>query len=88
MVVFATISTPILSKFLNDLLQILSDRMASKTTVTSSVEPVQKLKEWLMIDMCQAAGVFSLEKILNNFNSNHTGRLKVETMIKLSGFVM
>ena len=95
-----------ISKFLDDLLRPLFDKMASKTTISSGFELVKQLQEWSTISMrqetlfctidvsdlytmvLQVDGVLSLKKMLVYFKLKHIGRLKVETIIRLSRFVM
>ncbi|CAF1516179.1 unnamed protein product, partial [Adineta ricciae] len=95
-----------ISKFLDDLLRPLFDKMALDTTVTSGFELLKKLKEWSIqnlkqetllctIDVAdlytmipQVEGVLALKKMLDHFKLKQIGGLKVETIVRLSRFVM
>ena len=95
-----------ISKFLDNLLRPLFDKMAFKSTVTSGFELVKHLQEWSQINMrqetlfCtidvadlytmvpQVEGVLSLKKMLDHLNLKQIGGLKIETIIRLSRFVM
>ena len=95
-----------ISKFLDDLLRPLFDKMASKTTVTSGFELVKKLQEWSTINMRQGTlfctidvtdlytmvpqveGVLSLKKMLDHLKLKYIDGLRIETIIRLSRFVM
>ncbi|CAF1399817.1 unnamed protein product [Rotaria sordida] len=95
-----------ISKFLDDLLRPLFDKMAQETTVTSGFELVKKLQKWSILNMngntifCtidvvdlytmipQVEGVLSLKKMLDYLKLKKVGGLRVETIIRLSRFVM
>ncbi|CAF3183115.1 unnamed protein product, partial [Rotaria sp. Silwood2] len=95
-----------ISKFLDNLLRPLFDKMAFETTVTSGFELVKQLQKWSRINMhqetlfCtidvtdlytmvpQTEGVLSLKKMLDHLKLKQVGGLKVETIIRLSRFVM
>ncbi|CAF2801657.1 unnamed protein product [Rotaria sp. Silwood2] len=95
-----------ISKFLDELLRPLFDKMAQETTVTSGFELVKKLQEWSIVNMnqntifCtidvidlytmipQVEGVLSLKKMLDYMELKKVGSLKIETIIRLSRFVM
>ncbi|CAF3866241.1 unnamed protein product [Rotaria sp. Silwood1] len=95
-----------ISKFLDDLLRPLFDKMAQETTVTSGFELVKKLNEWSIVNMnqnnifCtidvidlytmipQIEGVLSLKRMLDYLKLKKVGNLKIETIIRLSRFVM
>ena len=95
-----------ISKFLDDLLRPLFDRMAQQTTVTSGFELVKHLEEWSVLSLRQETifstidvtdlytmvphieGVLSLKKMLDYLNLKQIGGVKVETIIRLSRFVM
>ncbi|CAF1350003.1 unnamed protein product [Rotaria sordida] len=95
-----------ISKFLDDLLRPLFDKMAQETTVTSGFELVKKLQKWSILNMngntilCtidvvdlytmipQVEGVLSLKKMLDYLKLKKVGNLKIETIIRLSRFVM
>ncbi|CAF1372469.1 unnamed protein product [Rotaria sordida] len=95
-----------ISKFLDELLRPLFDRMALKSTVTSGFELLKRLQEWSKDNMrqetllCtiditdlytmvpQTEGVLSLKKMLDHLKLKQIGGLKIETIIRLSRFVM
>ncbi|CAF4132838.1 unnamed protein product, partial [Rotaria sordida] len=95
-----------ISKFLDDLLRPLFDKMAAKTTVNSGFELVKQLQQWSRINMrqetlfCtidvmdlytmvpQTEGVLSLKKMLDYLKLKQISGLKIETIIRLSRFVM
>ncbi|CAF1460063.1 unnamed protein product, partial [Rotaria sordida] len=95
-----------ISKFLDDLLRPLFDKMAQETTVSSGFELVKKLQEWSILNMnqntifCtidivdlytmipQVEGVLLLKKMLDYLKMKKVGGLKIETIIRLSRFVM
>ncbi|CAF4103023.1 unnamed protein product [Rotaria sordida] len=95
-----------ISKFLDELLRPLFDKMAAKTTVNSGFELVKQLQQWSSINMrqetlfCtidvmdlytmvpQTEGVLSLKKMLDHLKLKQIGGLKIETIIRLSRFVM
>ncbi|CAF0944026.1 unnamed protein product [Rotaria sordida] len=95
-----------ISKFLDDLLRPLFDKMAQETTITSGFELVKKLNEWSTLNMnqntifCtidvidlytmipQVEGVLSLKKMLDYLKLKKVGGLRIETIIRLSRFVM
>ncbi|CAF3714385.1 unnamed protein product, partial [Rotaria sordida] len=99
-------STIKISKFLDDLLRPLFDKMTQETTVTSGFELVKKLNEWSKVNMnqntifCtidgidlytmipQVEGVLSLKKMLDYLKLKKANGFKVETIIRLSRFVM
>ncbi|CAF1365937.1 unnamed protein product, partial [Rotaria sordida] len=95
-----------ISKFLDELLRLLFDKIASETTVTSGFELVKQLQKWskdnirqgtlfCTIDVTdlytmvpQTEGVLSLKKMLDHLKLKQVGGLKIETIIRLSRFVM
>ncbi|CAF1559014.1 unnamed protein product, partial [Rotaria sp. Silwood1] len=95
-----------ISKFLDELLRPLFDKMAVKTTVNSGFELIKQLLEWAKIKMrqetlfCtidvmdlytmvpQTEGVLSLKKMLDHLKLKRINGLKIETIIRLSRFVM
>ncbi|CAF2874737.1 unnamed protein product [Rotaria sp. Silwood2] len=95
-----------ISKFLDDLLRPLFDKMAQETTVNSDFELIKKLQEWSKSNMNQTTifctidvldlytmipqleGVLSLRKMLDYLKLKRVGRLRIETIIRLSRFVM
>ncbi|CAF4161894.1 unnamed protein product, partial [Rotaria sordida] len=95
-----------MSKFLDELLRPLFDKMASETTVTSGFELVKQLQKWSKVNIrqetlfCtidvadlytmvpQTEGVLSLKKMLDHLKLKQVGGLKIETIIRLSRFVM
>ncbi|CAF4004891.1 unnamed protein product [Rotaria sordida] len=95
-----------ISKFLDDLLRPLFDKMAHDTTVTSGLELIKKLQEWSRLNMnentifCtinvidlytmipQVEGVLSLKNMLDYLKLKKASGLKIETIIRLSRFVM
>ena len=95
-----------ISKFLDNLLRPLFDRMAQQTTVDSGFELVKHLEEWSVLNfrqetvLCtidvtdlytmvpQVEGVLALKKMMDYLNLKQIGGLKVETIIRLSRFVM
>ncbi|CAF4649402.1 unnamed protein product [Rotaria sp. Silwood2] len=95
-----------ISKFLDDLLRPLFDKIAAETTVNSGFELIKQLQEWsrnnlkqetlfCTIDVAdlytmvpQTEGVLSLKKMLDYLNIKQVGGLKIETIIRLSRFVM
>ncbi|CAF3804399.1 unnamed protein product [Rotaria sp. Silwood1] len=95
-----------ISKFLDELLRPLFDKIASKTTVTSGFELLKQLLEWskaniredtlfCTIDVMdlytmvpQTEGVLSLKKMLDHLKLKQIGGLKIETIIRLSRFVI
>ncbi|CAF1365955.1 unnamed protein product [Rotaria sordida] len=95
-----------ISKFLDELLRPLFDKMASETTVTSGFELVKQLQKWSKVNIrqetlfCtidvadlytmvpQTEGVLSLKKMLDHLKLKQVGGLKIETIIRLSRFVM
>ncbi|CAF5013744.1 unnamed protein product, partial [Rotaria sp. Silwood1] len=95
-----------ISKFLDELLRPLFDKIASKTTVTSGFELLKQLLEWsktnisedtlfCTIDVMdlytmvpQTEGVLLLKKMLDHLKLKQIGGLKIETIIRLSRFVM
>ncbi|CAF1423244.1 unnamed protein product [Rotaria sordida] len=95
-----------ISKFLDELLRPLFDKMAAKTTVNSGFELVKQLQQWSSINIrqetlfCtidvtdlytmvpQTEGVLSLKKMLDHLKLKQVGGLKIETIIRLSRFVM
>ncbi|CAF4950582.1 unnamed protein product [Rotaria sp. Silwood1] len=95
-----------ISKFLDELLLPLFDKMASNTTVTSGFELVKQLQKWskdnmrqetlfCTIDVAdlytmvpQTEGVLALKKMLDHLKLKQVGDLKIETIIRLSRFVM
>ncbi|CAF3917583.1 unnamed protein product [Rotaria sordida] len=95
-----------ISKFLDELLRPLFDKMALKSTVTSGFELVKQLQKWSKDNMrqetlfCtidvmdlytmvpQVEGVLALRKMLEYFKLKQVGGLKIETIIRLSRFVM
>ncbi|CAF3810183.1 unnamed protein product [Rotaria sordida] len=99
-------STIKISKFLDDLLRPLFDKMTQETTVTSGFELVKKLNEWSKVNMNQntifctidgidlytmiphVEGVLSLKKMLDYLKLKKANGFKVETIIRLSRFVM
>ncbi|CAF1486842.1 unnamed protein product, partial [Rotaria sordida] len=94
------------SKFLDELLRPLFDKMALKSTVTSGFELVKQLQNWskdnmrqetlfCTIDVAdlytmvpQTEGVLSLKKMLDHLKLKQVSGLKIETIIRLSRFVM
>ncbi|CAF4174744.1 unnamed protein product, partial [Rotaria sordida] len=95
-----------ISKFLDELLRPLFDKMASNTIVTSGFQLVKQLQEWSKNNMrqetlfCtvdvadlytmvpQTEGVLSLKKMLDYLRLKQVGGFKIETIIRLSRFVM
>jgi hypothetical protein len=95
-----------ISKFLDDLLRPLFDRMAIHSTVDSGYKLVQYLQGWSSVGLkpetliCtidvidlytmipQAQGVLSLNKMLDYLHMKHVGGLRVETILRLSRFLM
>ncbi|CAF5012349.1 unnamed protein product, partial [Rotaria sp. Silwood1] len=95
-----------ISKFLDELLRPLFDKMAVKTTVNSGFELIKQLLQWSKINMrqeilfCtidvmdlytmvpQTEGVLSLKKMLDYLKLKRINGLKIETIIRLSRFVM
>ncbi|CAF1502723.1 unnamed protein product, partial [Rotaria sp. Silwood1] len=95
-----------ISKFLDELLRPLFDKMAVKTTVNSGFELIKQLLQWSKINMRQEAlfctidvmdlytmvpqteGVLSLKKMLDYLKLKRINGLKIETIIRLSRFVM
>ncbi|CAF4036137.1 unnamed protein product, partial [Rotaria sordida] len=95
-----------ISKFLDELLRPLFDKMAAKTTVNSGFELVKQLQEWSKNNMCQETlfctidvmdlytmvpqieGVLALKKMLDHLKLKQVGGLRIETIIRLSRFVM
>ncbi|CAF1033611.1 unnamed protein product [Rotaria sordida] len=95
-----------ISKYLDDLLRPLFDKMAVESTVTSGFELLKQLKEWSELNInqetlfCtidvvdlytmipQVEGVLSLKKMSDYLNLKQIGGLKIETIIRLSRFVM
>ncbi|CAF1412533.1 unnamed protein product [Rotaria sordida] len=95
-----------ISKFLDELLRPLFDKMAAKTTVNSGFELVKQLQQWSSINIrqetlfCtidvtdlytmvpQTEGVLSLKKMLDYLKLKQVGGLKIETIIRLSRFVI
>ncbi|CAF4392178.1 unnamed protein product [Rotaria sp. Silwood2] len=95
-----------ISKFLDDLLRPLFDKMAIESTVISGYELVKQLQVWSesninqetlfctidVVDLYtmipQIEGVLSLKKMLDYLNLKQIGGLKIETIVRLSRFVM
>ncbi|CAF1345140.1 unnamed protein product [Rotaria sordida] len=95
-----------ISKFLDELLRPLFDKMALKTTVTSGFELLKKVQKWCEDNLCQETifctidvadlytmvpqteGVLSLKKMLDHLKLKQINGLKIETIIRLSRFVM
>ncbi|CAF4935358.1 unnamed protein product [Rotaria sp. Silwood1] len=95
-----------ISKFLDEVLRPLFDKMTVKTTVNSGFELIKQLLEWSKIKMrqetlfCtidvmdlytmvpQAEGVLSLKKMLDHLKLKCINGLTIETIIRLSRFVM
>ncbi|CAF1529710.1 unnamed protein product, partial [Rotaria sordida] len=95
-----------ISKFLDELLRPLFDKMAAKTTINSGFELVKQLQQWSSINIrqetlfCtidvtdlytmvpQTEGVLSLKKMLDYLKLKQVGGLKIETIIRLSRFVI
>ncbi|CAF4349973.1 unnamed protein product, partial [Rotaria sordida] len=95
-----------ISKFLDELLRPLFDKMALKSTVTSGFELVEQLQKcskdnmrqetlFCTIDVMdlytmvpQVEGVLALRKMLEYLKLKQVGGLKIETIIRLSRFVM
>ncbi|CAF4118090.1 unnamed protein product, partial [Rotaria sordida] len=95
-----------ISKFLDDLLRPLFDKMAQDTTIISGFELIKKLNEWSRLNMnentifCtidvidlytmipQVEGVLSLKNMLDYLKLKKVSGLKIETIIRLSRFVM
>ncbi|CAF4204177.1 unnamed protein product, partial [Rotaria sordida] len=95
-----------ISKFLDELLRPLFDKMTLKTTVTSGFELLKKVQKWCednlrqetifcTIDVAdlytmvpQTEGVLSLKKMLDHLKLKQISGLKIETIIRLSRFVM
>jgi hypothetical protein len=95
-----------ISKFLDDLLRPLFNKMARPTTVDSGFELVKRLNQWSVrglrketlfctIDVVdlytmipQVEGVLSLKKMCDHLNLKQIDGLRIETIIRLSRFVM
>ncbi|CAF4454995.1 unnamed protein product [Rotaria sp. Silwood2] len=95
-----------ISKFLDNLLRPLFDKMAAATTINSGFELIKQLQQWsknnlkqetvfCTIDVAdlytmvpQIEGVISLKKMLDYLKLKQVGSLKIETIIRLSRFVM
>ncbi|CAF1510802.1 unnamed protein product, partial [Rotaria sordida] len=95
-----------ISKFLDDLLRPLFDKMPQDTTIISGFELIKKLNEWSRLNMnentifCtidvidlytmipQVEGVLSLKNMLDYLKLKKVSGLKIETIIRLSRFVM
>lgn len=95
-----------ISKYLDDLLRPLFNRMAQQTSVESGFELLKQLHFWseknlnketlfCTIDVTdlytmipQVEGVLSLKKMLDHLNIKQIDGLKIETIIRLSRFVM
>ncbi|CAF5039469.1 unnamed protein product, partial [Rotaria sp. Silwood1] len=95
-----------ISKFLDESLRPLFDKMALKLTVTSGFELVKQLQNWSKDNMHQETlfctidvadlytmvpqieGILSLKKMLDHLKLKQVGGLKIETIIRLSRFVM
>ncbi|CAF4207037.1 unnamed protein product, partial [Rotaria magnacalcarata] len=95
-----------ISKYLDELLRPLFDKMALNTTVTSGFEVIKKLYEWSthnlrqetllctidVVDLYtmipQTEGVLAIKKMLDYLKIKQIGGLKIETIIRLSRFVV
>ncbi|CAF3972554.1 unnamed protein product [Rotaria sp. Silwood1] len=95
-----------ISKFLDELLRPLFDKIASNTIVTSRTEVIKQLHEWSKRNICQETllctmdvmdlytmmpqieGILSIRKMLNLLNIKQVNDLKIETIIRLSRFVV
>ena len=95
-----------ISKYLDDLLRPLFNRMAQQTSVESGFELLKQLHLWseknlnketlfCTIDITdlytmipQIEGVLSLKKMLDHLQIKQIDGLKIETIIRLSRFVM
>ncbi|CAF3517214.1 unnamed protein product, partial [Rotaria sp. Silwood2] len=95
-----------ISKYLDELLRPLFDKIALKTTVTSGFDAMKQLYEWStynlreetllctidVVDLYtmipQTEGVLAIKKMLDYLKLKQIGGLKVETIIRLSRFVI
>jgi len=95
-----------ISKFLDELLRPLFNKMASNTTVTSGSEVLERLCEWSRRNLCsttilctidvvdlytmipQTEGALSIRKMMDYIEMKQINGLKVETIIRLSRFVL
>ena len=95
-----------ISKYLDDLLRPLFNKMAQQTSVESGFELLKRLHIWseqnlrkesifctidvgdLYTMIPQIEGVLSLRKMLNHLKLEQIHGLKIETIIRLSRFVM
>ena len=95
-----------ISRFLDDLLRTLFNKMARPTTVDSDFELVKRLNQWSaralrketlfctidVVDLYtmipQVEGVLSLNKMCDYLNLKQIDGLRIETIIRLSRFVM
>ncbi|CAF1570822.1 unnamed protein product [Rotaria magnacalcarata] len=95
-----------ISKYLDELLRSLFDKIALKTTVTSGFEGIKQLHEWSthnlhedtllcaidVVDLYtmipQTEGVLAIKKMLDYLKIKQIDGLKIETIIRLSRFVL
>ncbi|CAF4934801.1 unnamed protein product, partial [Rotaria sp. Silwood2] len=95
-----------ISKYLDELLRPLFDKIALKTTFTSGFDAMKQLYEWStynlreetlrctidVVDLYtmipQTEGVLAIKTMLDYLKLKQIGGLKVETIIRLSRFVI
>jgi len=95
-----------ISRFLDELLRPLFDRMALNTTATSGFDVLKQVYQWStqnlhrdtllctmdVVDLYtmipQTEGILSIRKMLDYLQIKQLGELKIETIIRLSRFVI